>query len=129
MERNWDLIREILRILAEKSPDDYGNWLFYKYFIEKLPSYHENIVKYHLKMMIEAGFVAGKECSTGAGEDYVITEMTYYGQDLWAMIKEKNLWEEIKECSKKNKRELSIYIIEKIYNFITEKKFFYRENK
>ena len=121
MERNWDLIREILRILAEKSHDDCGKWFDYGHFIEKLPSYHENVVKYHLKMMIEAGFVAGKDVSKMSGENYVITGMTWQGQDLWSKIKEKTVWEEIKECSKKNKIELSIYMIEKIYNILKEK--------
>ena len=121
MERNWDLIREILRILAEKSPDDYGESLGDRYFIEKLPSYHENIVKYHLKMMIETGFVAGKDVSTMSGENYVITGMTWQGQGLWSNIKEKTVWEEIKECSKKNKIELSVYMIEKIYNILKDK--------
>ena len=100
MERNWDLIREILRILAEKSPDDYGKSLVDSYFIEKLPSYHENVVKYHLKMMIETGFVAGKDVSTMSGENYVITGMTWQGQDLWSSIKEISVWNKIKKYAK-----------------------------
>ncbi|MBR0128921.1 MAG: hypothetical protein IJM09_03805, partial [Neisseriaceae bacterium] len=57
MERNWDLIREILRILAEKSPDDCGKSLNIDNFIEKLSYYHEGLIQYHLKMMRETGFV------------------------------------------------------------------------
>lgn len=121
MERNWDLIREILRILAEK--DDYDKKFGLTHFTNNLPKElsNEGLVKYHLDMMMEAGFILGKIEKTNCGSVYDIDVMTYYGQDLWAMIKEKNLWEEIKECSKKNKRELTIYIIEKIYKFLTEK--------
>lgn len=114
MERNWELIREILRILAEKSPDDYGNPLGDDYFIEKLPTYHKNIVKYHLKMMIETGFINGSDVSTLADENYLIKEMTYQGQDLWEAIKEKSFWEKITQYATKNKIPLTLDTIKTI---------------
>lgn len=114
MERNWDLIREILRILAEKSPDDYGKSLGYDYFVQELSDYHENIVKYHLKMMIETEFINGRNVSTIAGENYLIKEMTYQGQDLWEAIKEKSFWEKITQYATKNKIPLTLDTIKMI---------------
>lgn len=114
MERNWDLIREILRILAEKSPDDYGKSLDDSYFINKLPNYHKNIVKYHLKMMKEAGFVKGNILRTNCGEVYDIYEMKYQGQDLWEAIKEKSFWEKITQYATKNQIPLTLDTIKTI---------------
>ena len=114
MERNWDLIREILRILAEKSPDDYGKSLGDRYFIEKLPSYHKNIVKYHLKMMVDARLIEGENASTLASENYEIKEMTVQGLNLWEEIKEKSVWDKIKKYAKDKQVELSFEAIKTI---------------
>lgn len=137
MERNWDLIREILRILAEKDQIYYGKPLYDIDFIEELKNkkYHKNVIKYHLKIMIDEGFIDGdnissldlitvrdfkdglykKLCSEEPNtEHYCIKEMTYQGQDLWEAIKEKSVWEKITQYATKNKIPLTLDTIKMI---------------
>ena len=100
MERNWDLIREILRILAEK--DNYDKEFALTHFTNNLPKElsNEGLVRYHLDMMIEAGFIHGTKRADGCNTYYSISGMTWQGQDLWSSIKEISVWNKIKKYAK-----------------------------
>jgi hypothetical protein len=93
MERDWDLIREILIRLEEKSDVKGGL---------QLKDWPEGIrpkVSYHVELMIDGGLVEGfvsKTLDLGP-DDFAIFRLTWNGHDFLNSIKNNTVWEKVKK--------------------------------
>lgn len=82
MKLNHDLIRELLLHIEEISD---GNTNFpSNYFLKPLRHYPERFVTYHLKFLLDAGLIEGK--------NGYITDITPYGRNYLDNIRNETIW-------------------------------------
>ena len=100
MQLNPDCIRDIL-ITMEKQPFNHP-----VNFDDMLPllenHYDSNVVEYNALKLKEAGFIRAITSSDTEGE-YLVTffDITYSGHQFLANIRSDNIWNDVKEVSKK----------------------------
>lgn len=99
MKLNPDCIRDIL-LKMEDAPyqeDIYPNQLY-----ETLPDYARDEIDYAILKMREAGFISANiQKYLDGSVDITIHDITYNGHQFLANIRSNNVWDNVKEVSKK----------------------------
>ncbi|MGD9826038.1 MAG: DUF2513 domain-containing protein [Desulfobacter sp.] len=92
MERNWDVIREIL-LKIEKQPMVKGS-LTLSDFENKDPS----IISYHVQIMLEAGLINGSMYGEMVDIDgFSIERMTWEGHEFLDTIRNDSVWSKVRK--------------------------------
>lgn len=86
MKRDWELIRQIL-LAIEAKPDD--SWLG----AGQIEGYSTEEVSYHYKILTQAGLIE----ADFKGGLWWAKELTWQGHELLSSIRERTLWNRIKE--------------------------------
>ena len=90
MKRDMDLIREILlRVEQSKSPP--------RDIDLNIPEYNEIEITYHIGLMYKAGLIEAIDASTTAGNDYLITGLTWNGHEFLDASRNNTVWIKAKE--------------------------------
>lgn len=94
MERNMDLIRDLLVNIADDPKFDGCSWISPGQPSDLGISAHSmEEVSYHLVLLIEAGFIKGKE-----GMDVpVICKLTWQGHEFLDNIRDQGIWAKTKQ--------------------------------
>jgi len=100
MKRDWELIREIL-LAIEAKPDD--SWLG----AEQIEGYSIEEISYHYKILHQAGLIE----ADFKGGLWWAKELTWQGHELLDSLREKALWNKIKEEIKEKGMSLSFEAI------------------
>lgn len=92
MRRDMDLVRGILQrtASAEEGWDSEG-----------FDSYSEELVAYHVGIMIEAGLLSAIDASSDDGPSYINCQLTWAGNDFLDSALEPKRWKEAKEVIEK----------------------------
>ena len=93
MDRNWNLIREILLKLKEMPPEK-GNLL-----LEDFPSDKAHEYSYHVELLMDAGLIKGRlsdEIYGTAPQDFWISGMTWEAHELLDSIQNDTIWKKVK---------------------------------
>lgn len=105
MTRDMDLVRELLlRIEADPKYDGIGQFEIVDSAGEGEPDSdgfvpgrsHEEVV-YHLRLLIDAGYIEGKRTLGGA----VFSQLTWQGHELLDSIRDPEAWRRTKEGARK----------------------------
>jgi len=91
MKRNLDLIREILLTLESM---DFRNTVSDKL---KIVGYDEAVITYHCQLLLDAGFILGKDVSTMGGVNVLINRMSNAGHDYLDAVREPSRWQSVKD--------------------------------
>jgi DNA-binding PadR family transcriptional regulator len=89
MKLNYDLVRDLLLLIEEKS-DGHKNFSLF-FFFDEIPNYSKDSIDYHLKYLHDANLI---ECTDNY--DYVI-DITPYGRDYLNNIRNDGIWQSTKE--------------------------------
>jgi len=91
MNRNWDVVREILIRLEEAEADDCLR-------ISGFPTERAQEISYHVELLIEAGLVAGQMAKTlGHGpHDFFVERLTWNGHEFLDAIRSNTIWQKTK---------------------------------
>ena len=87
MRRDMDLVREILQRVAG-AEDGWDS--------EGFNSYSQEIVAYHVGIMIEAGLLSAIDASSNDGAAYMHSQLTWAGNDFLDSALEPKRWNEAK---------------------------------
>ena len=104
MKRDWDVVREVLLAL-EQEPESSGR-------VSSLPGHDDQLVAYHINMMIEAGLIRGR-CigSLNNGLICVAQSMTWDGHEFLDKIRSQTVWNKVKTTAREKGLALSIDMI------------------
>lgn len=93
MRRNWDIIREILIRLEEKTDENYALQL------SDFPKERGSEISYHIELLIEASLICGEISETMGCKvhDFIITRLTWKGHEFLDTIKSDTIWNKTKE--------------------------------
>jgi len=91
MTRDMDLIRELL-LAVEAFPTGYGEALV-------IVGRSETEVGYHLKLLLEAGYIEGHDVATHGhdGPRVLPSRMTWEGHDFLDAIRDEGVWKKVQE--------------------------------
>lgn len=107
MQRNWDLIREIL-LYIETLPD-FDTPVLAKNFV----GYDDETVNYHLWLLIQSGLIVGA-CTGNTPKKGLFckaTCLTWQGHEFLDSIKQDSTWHKIKTMTKEQSLSLSFEVI------------------
>jgi len=92
MERNWDIIREILIKLEELNPK-VGSIKLSDFPVDKAYEY-----SYHVELLIESGLIHGQISKTIGrhAHDFFASRMTWSGHEFLDAIRSDNVWNKTK---------------------------------
>ena len=107
MERNMDLIKEILQKLEVQKT--FGGGLGAKSFPDHPPEY----VSHHIAIMKDAGLIEAKETKKGMNRKFVAQRLTWQGHDFLDAAKVDTIWNKAKEVLKEKGGLFSIEILKK----------------
>ena len=95
MKRDWDLIREILLEIEESHDiEDFMNHVKGEnFYSENLRKYGKSNVKYHIDLLVEAGFIRAVNTDYGDAE---LTGLTWKGHEYAEKLRDNERWEKIK---------------------------------
>lgn len=96
MKRDLDLVRHILFKVEEK--DDPGQWTTASYFVNKQWA-DEAEIEYHLKLLVEAGYLKGSTRSADNVSTTTITRMTWEGCEFLDTARDDKRWKGAKEIA------------------------------
>lgn len=92
MQRDWDVIREILVRLEEKGPDDQGLRAV------DFGEHRSEIVAYNAYLLHKAGLIDAEILETDAGpDDFIGLRLTFEGHELLDAIRSDTVWQKTKE--------------------------------
>lgn len=92
MKRDMDLVRKILLLVAESK----NGW-----DMQAISEYPEDVVSYHIKIMLEADLLAAINASTTQGDVYLDCRLTWWGNDFLDAALEDTRWNEAKKVIQK----------------------------
>lgn len=92
MKRDLDLIRDMLMVI-EAAPSDL--YLRSEDFLGACNDLDK--IVYHLKLLNDAGLIQVLDTSTKLGDDFLVERMTFAGHDYLDAIRDKAIWEKIKD--------------------------------
>lgn len=93
MKRDLDLMRSMmLRIEEQTSGDIYLRRAAFDDLCENLDA-----ISYHLRTLLDAGFIEALDLSSSSGEDYAVRGLTFAGCDYLDAIRDKSIWEKVKK--------------------------------
>lgn len=93
MERNWDMIRDILIKLEELDPAE-GALKLSTFPTDKAYEY-----SYHVELLIEAGLIYGEMSKTVSknAHDFSVNRLTWSGHEFLDSIRSDNVWNKTKK--------------------------------
>lgn len=94
MQRNMDLVRELLLEIDNKPELDGRRWVPGENIV--IAGYSPEEIAYHLTMLVEAGYVTGQI----AMDAPVISKLTWQGHELLDDIRDLDIWNKTKEKAK-----------------------------
>ena len=107
MKRNWDLVRKILMALEDiqdtTSIMEPG----------AVTGYDEEIVSYHLQLLIEAGLIDGN-CNSLSGKTPLhcrATRLTWEGHEFLDRIRSDTVWNRVKGLARERGLSLNLDVI------------------
>lgn len=103
MQRNWDLIRQIL-LQLEAQPTQEG-----RLAPGDVPGYDWQAVSYHIRLLGEAG-LAEVQCQEGLGQPpfCVARRLTWAGHELLDQIRARSGWQRIQTYARERGIDLSL---------------------
>lgn len=95
MQKNWDLIREILiRLEAAETPNTVLS-------AKSITGYEEQEVAYNMRLLHNAGFIKASILESSAGDGLIdaalARHLTNSGHELLDTIRADTVWEKVKE--------------------------------
>lgn len=100
MQRNWDLIRDILlKTESLQNNEDLK--------AGDLVGYNADEVRSHFALLGKAGYVELIDVSVLAGKSYILTGLTWAGHDFLDKIKDDTIWRKTVSLVKSKGVELS----------------------
>ena len=108
MKKDFDLIRELLLNIEEKSTLDNA------YFPNKIEGYSEVEINYHIKMLANGGFLDLTNQSPYSDGTYRIDSITLEGHEFLDNIKNSTVWEKTKKTAWDKTGTLTFEIIKTI---------------
>jgi hypothetical protein len=94
MKRDWDLIRNLLLKIEERTPE--------KSLSASDFQGDTNTISYHLTLLLESGLVVGHSVGTFANQfDCQIQRLSWNGHDFLDAISNDSSWNKIKDSVKK----------------------------
>jgi hypothetical protein len=93
MKRNWDTIREILKLLEDAPPEEQSQRL------AGIPSERAFEIASHLELILESGLVAGQLPRTAApgAPDLLALRLTWQGHEFLDAIRSDLVWQRTKK--------------------------------
>ncbi len=104
MNRDWDVIREVLTEIEALPSSERGN-LTYGVGPE-YPAEHASKSE-HALLLWKGGFVSAIDITSYGGEAIISPELTWQGHELLDTIRSKAVWERIKTTAKEKGIELT----------------------
>ena len=89
MQRDIDLIREILFLVEEK--DSPIGWINIQ-----IDSYSKEQISYHVKLLAEAGYLEAEDLTTLDGFDWQPVSLTWQGHGFLDAARDNKLWNKAK---------------------------------
>ena len=115
MQRNWDLIRNLLLKIEEIK--GYGNWIH----PDSLPNYEQDEVSYHIGLLIEAGYANGTKSSDyDLIRQFTATSLTWEGHELLDKIRSESVWNKTKSTALEKGIDLSVEVVKSIASKVIE---------
>ena len=101
MQRDWGLIRLILRMIEEKP--SYGDVVR----PDAITGYDDELVSYHLHILDQAGLITAKCKDTRSGIFCVAMNLTWDGHELLDSIKSETVWNQLRNVFREKSIDLS----------------------
>jgi hypothetical protein len=97
MKRDMDLVRELLlKIEAADEPPSMWDLLGWEEGEEDLPTDTQDKYFYHLKMLVDQGFVTGIDASSMSSKDWLNLELAWPGHDFLDNTRDSEVWKKTK---------------------------------
>ncbi len=114
MQRNWQIVRRILKELEEREDPRHG------VRPEDIVDFAPEVVSYHIRLMIEAGLVRG-ECSQMVGTlSCWAYALTWDGHEFLDKIREDRGWSAIVRTARDKGLSLSFEVIKAVAGKLAE---------
>jgi Hypothetical protein (DUF2513) len=94
MQRDMDLIRDVLLEIEADPELDGHHWKSFAPTDEVCQRHSTQEVGYHLRLLVEAGFVKGV---VGTDDLPVVSQLTWRGHEFLDNIRDPSIWRETKE--------------------------------
>jgi hypothetical protein len=105
MERNWDVIREVLIEVESLTDEQRQNFVYAA--SPDADSMARNKAK-HALLLFDAGFISGHVADyLDDGRHLMMPDLTWEGHELLATLRSKPIWERIKNTAQERGIELS----------------------
>lgn len=105
MERDWDVIREVL---AEVEALDVGADRNQGYDLDPSKPYIEQTKAYHAFMLKDAGFITGVSAERMRKKGLRSPELTWRGRELLDTLRSRPVWEKIKQLAQEKGLSLTL---------------------
>lgn len=116
MQRNWDLLRDLLLIIEEVK--DYES----RVHPNSLPSYGSDEVAYHIGLLIEAGYANGTKCSDhDLIRQSIASSLTWEGHELLDKIRSETIWSKTKSTALEKGVDLTFEVVKSIASKLIER--------
>ena len=103
MQRDMELIREILFRLEQDDRDRLA-----------IDGYDHQAVAYHIRMLIEAGFVSGQATNTSDGLHASVSHITWAGHDFIDAARDPERWSRAKEIVKEKSGSVTFDVLKQL---------------
>ena len=114
MKRDLDLMRDMMLRIEEETAG--LRFLRRDSFLDICAD--KDVISYHLRILVEAGFIDAQDVSSNEGEDYAVHGLTYAGCDYLDSVRSSSVWSQVKERLKKIGGIASTEIIKKVADSI-----------
>lgn len=114
MKRDLDLMRDMMLCIEENVSG--FRFLRRDSFLDLCDD--KDVIAYHLRILVEAGFIDAQDVSSNEGEDYAVHGLTYAGCDYLDSVRSSSVWSQVKERLKKIGGIASTEIIKKVADSI-----------
>lgn len=106
MQRNWELVRDILTALEQRDTTHGG------LAPESIPGYSMDAVSYHFHLLKEAGLIEANGLnSSNAPMHYLGRNLTWAGHEFLDSIRNDTMWNKIKTTATSKGVDLSFDVI------------------
>ena len=101
MERDMDLVRQILLTIEERYDPQDSSGLAQSFIFTSEGEYSESEIDYNLSLLIEAGLVNGSGSWSSGGTYHVaVSGLTWEGHDFLDAIRQDVVWQGVQEKAK-----------------------------
>jgi len=109
MERNWNIIREILIATEELKPEDVLS-------LSSFDSERAYEISYHVELLDEAGLInANISQQLGSGPSgFFVRRLTWYGHELLDAIRDDSTWNRTKQKFKNSGNAMTFELVKEV---------------